>query len=221
VLRETRRAVLFTIATMALFGGGYHVLLWAIGQAAFRAQAEGSLIRRADGSIVGSRLVAQKFTRPAYFHPRPSAVDYNGASTGATNYGPSNPAQIQAVGERLAAITRQDGVPPSQVPSDMVTASGSGIDPDVPPAGAEIQALRVARARGVSVEQVRQLIRQHTTPPTFGLLGRARVNVLELNLALDERFGEGIGEGGGAGRGGGRARAARAHVGSGSGDRLP
>jgi K+-transporting ATPase ATPase C chain len=155
----------------------------------FPSQAEGSLIRRADGTVVGSRLIAQKFVRPEYFRPRPSGVDYNAASTGGTNYGPSNPDHLKAVRERLDAITAEEGAPANQVLSEMVTASGAGMDPHIPPAAAELQAPRVAKARGVAVERVRELIRAHTEPPTFGLLGRARVNVLELNLALDESLG--------------------------------
>jgi K+-transporting ATPase ATPase C chain len=186
MVKEIKQAVLFTIVTMVLLGGGYHVLLWAIGRVAFPAQAEGSLIRRSDGSIVGSRLIAQKFTRPEYFQPRPSGVDYNAAATGGTNYGPSNPEHLKAVQERLDVITKQDGVTAGQVPSEMVTASGGGMDPHIPPAAAALQAGRVASARGVPVDRVRDLIQAHIEPPTFGFLGRARVNVLELNLALDE-----------------------------------
>jgi K+-transporting ATPase ATPase C chain len=131
-------------------------------------------------------LIAQKFTRPEYFHPRPSGVDYNAASTGGTNYGPSNPDHLKAVQERLEAITAEEKVSASQVPSEMVTASGGGMDPHIPPAAAELQVARIAAARGVPPERVRELIRAHTEPPTLGFLGRARVNVLELNLALDE-----------------------------------
>lgn len=189
MLKELRQAVLFTVITMPLLGGGYHLLLWGIGQAAFGAQAEGSLIRTADGTIVGSRLIAQKFTRPEYFHPRPSGVDYNAASTGGTNYGPSNPDHLKAVQERLDKITKQDGVAAAQVPSEMVTASGAGLDPHIPPAAAELQATRVASARNVPLERVRELIASRTEPPTFGFLGRPRVNVLELNLALDAALG--------------------------------
>jgi K+-transporting ATPase ATPase C chain len=156
---------------------------------AFPEQTEGSLIRRADGTIIGSSLIAQKFTRPEYFQPRPSGVDYNAASTGGTNYGPSNPDHLKAVRERLDAVTTQEKVPAGRVPSEMVTASGGGMDPHIPPAAAELQAARVASARGVSIERVRELIQAHTEPPTLGFLGRARVNVLELNLALDEASG--------------------------------
>jgi K+-transporting ATPase ATPase C chain len=187
---ELRRSVLFTVATMALFGLGYHVVLWGVGRVLFPAQAEGSLIRRADGSVVGSRLVAQAFTRPEYFHPRPSAVDYNAASTGGSNYGPSNPDHLKLVKERLDARTALEGASPAAVPSEMVTASGGGLDPHIPPSAAELQTARVARARAVAPGRVLELVRQHTEGPTFGFLGRARVNVLELNLALDEALGE-------------------------------
>jgi K+-transporting ATPase ATPase C chain len=188
-LKEIKQGILFTVVTMVLLGGVYHLLFWGIGQALFASQAEGSLIRRADGTIVGSSLIAQNFKRPEYFHPRPSGVDYNAASTGGTNYGPSNPDHLKAVQERLDAITKEESVAASQVPSEMVTASGGGMDPHVPPNAAELQAARVASSRKVDVGRVRELIAAHTEPPTFGFLGRARVNVLELNLALDEAFG--------------------------------
>jgi K+-transporting ATPase ATPase C chain len=189
MVKELKHGVLFTLVTMALFGGGYNVVVWAIGRAVFPSQAEGSLIRRADGTLVGSRLIAQKFTRPEYFHPRPSGVDYNAASTGGTNYGPSNPDHLTAVRERLDAVVAQEGVTAGQVPSEMVTASGGGMDPHIPPDAAELQVGRVASARGVSAERVRQLVQAHTEAPTLGFLGRARVNVLELNLGLDEALG--------------------------------
>ena len=189
MLSEVRRGVLFTVVTMALFGGAYHVVLWAVGAIAFPTQAEGSLIRRADGTVVGSRLIGQAFGRPEYFHPRPSAVDYNAASTGGTNYGPSNPDHLKAVRERLAALMTQEGATADQVPSEMVTVSGGGLDPHIPSSAALLQARRVASARAVPVECVRDLVQEYTEPPTFGLLGRTRVNVLELNLALDRALG--------------------------------
>jgi len=188
MLTELKQGVLFTVVTMVLFGGVYHAALWGVGRLVFPAQAEGSLIRRADGSVIGSKLIAQKFTQPEYFQPRPSGVDYHAASTGGTNYGPSNPDHLKAVRERVDALEKQEGVAASRIPSEMVTVSGGGLDPDIPPDAAEIQATRVARARGVNIDQVRRLIVEHTEPPTFGFLGRARVNVLELNLALDESF---------------------------------
>jgi K+-transporting ATPase ATPase C chain len=189
MLKEIKQGILFTIVTMVLLGGAYHLVVWAIGQTIFASQAEGSLIRRGDDSVVGSRLIAQKFTRPEYFQPRPSGVDYNAASTGGTNYGPSNPDHLKAVQERLDAVTKQEGVAADRVPSEMVTASGGGMDPHVPPNAAELQAARVAASRKVDVGRVRELVAAHTDAPTLGFLGRARVNVLELNLALDETFG--------------------------------
>ncbi|HSL21722.1 MAG TPA: potassium-transporting ATPase subunit KdpC [Vicinamibacterales bacterium] len=188
-MTELKRGVSFTVVTMLLFGGGYHAALWALGRVAFPSQVEGSLIRRADGTVVGSRLIAQAFTGPEYFHPRPSAVDYNAASAGGSNLGPSNSDHLAKVQERLTAITARESVGASQVPSEMVTASGGGLDPHIPPAAAELQVRRVAASRGVPVDRVRALIDAHTEPPSLGFLGRARVNVLELNLALNRAFG--------------------------------
>jgi K+-transporting ATPase ATPase C chain len=189
MLKEIRQGVLFTIVTMGLLGGVYHLVVWGIGRVAFPVQAEGSLLWREDGRVVGSRLIAQKFERPEYFHPRPSAVDYNAASTGGSNVGPSNPDHLMAVQTRIDTIVAEDGVTAGQIPSEMVTASGGGMDPHIPPNAAELQASRVARARNVDVDGVRELIAAHSESPTLGVLGRARVNVLELNLALDKQFG--------------------------------
>jgi K+-transporting ATPase ATPase C chain len=189
MFNEIKQGVLFTIVTMVLLGGVYHVVLWGIGRTVFSGQAEGSLIRRQDGTIVGSSLIAQKFTRPEYFQPRPSAVDFNAASTGGSNFAPSNPDHLKLVQERLDTIVKQEDVTAGQVPSEMVTASGGGMDPHIPPNAAELQAARVAVSRKVDLSRVRELIVTHTAQPTFGFMGRSRVNVLELNLALDEMFG--------------------------------
>jgi K+-transporting ATPase ATPase C chain len=189
MLSEIKRGVLYSIVTMALLGGGYHWVIWGIGRTFFPRQTEGSLIRREDATVIGSSLIAQAFTRPEYFHPRPSGVDYNAASTGGTNYGPSNPDHLQAVRDRLDAVGKEEGVSPAQVPSEMVTASGAGLDPHIPPNAAELQVPRVARARDVDVNLIRELVRAHTEAPALGVFGRDRVNVLELNLALDETFG--------------------------------
>jgi potassium-transporting ATPase KdpC subunit len=189
MFKELRQSVLFTVITMILFGGGYHLVLWGVGRVAFPTQAEGSLIRRADGTIVGSRLIAQKFTRAEYFHSRPSGVDYNAASTGGTNYGPSNPDHLAAVTQRLDAVVALESASANLVPSEMVTASGAGLDPHIPPSAAALQATRVAAARGISIDDVHAVIRANTEEPTFGFLGRARVNVLILNLALDAAHG--------------------------------
>ena len=186
MLTELKRGVLFTIVTMVLFGGVYHAGLWAVGQVAFPAQAQGSTIRRDDGSVIGSSLVAQAFARSGYFHPRPSAVDYNAASTGGSNFGPSSPEHLELVKERLFEVIAAESARASHVPSEMITASGGGLDPHIPPAAAHLQAARVAAARGIDPNRIRALIDAHTEPPAFSFLGRARVNVLELNLALDE-----------------------------------
>jgi K+-transporting ATPase ATPase C chain len=185
MVKELKHAVMFTVITLPLLGGAYHGVIWAIGRTIFPSQAEGSLIRRDDGTVIGSSLIAQKFAKPEYFQPRPSGVDYNAASTGGTNYGPSNPDHLKAVRERLDAVMKQESVAAPAVPSELITASGAGMDPHISPAAAMLQAGRVAAARGMPVDRIRALIEAHTEPPTFGLLGRPRVNVLELNLALD------------------------------------
>jgi K+-transporting ATPase ATPase C chain len=189
MLNELKQGILFTVVTMVLLGGAYHLAFWAVGRIVFPAQAEGSLIRRDDGTVVGSRLIAQRFTRPEYFQPRPSGVDYNAASTGGTNYSAANPDHLKAVQERLGTVTTREAVSADQVPSEMVTASGGGMDPHIPPSAADLQVARVASNRKVDAGPVRELIAAHTEPPVWGFLGRARVNVLELNLALDQRFG--------------------------------
>lgn len=189
MLADVKRGLLYTLVTMVLFGGVYPAFVWCIGRVVFPAQADGSLIRRADGTVVGSALVPQAFTRPEYFHPRPSGVDYNAASTGGTNYGASNGDHLKAVRERLAAVMEREGVSAGQVPSEMVTASGAGLDPHIPPTAADMQVARVARARNVDPGRIRELVRVHTEGPLLGFYGRAGINVLELNLALDEAFG--------------------------------
>ena len=162
MVNELVHGLRFTLVTMLLLGGGYNLALWGVGQVLFPAQAEGSLIRRSDGSIAGSRLIAQQFTQPQYFQPRPSGVDYNAASTGGTNFGPSNPDHLKAVKERLDEVVAREGVAAAAVPSEMITASGGGMDPHIPPAAAELQAARVAKARNLPVERVRALRRRST-----------------------------------------------------------
>jgi len=191
MLTELIAGVRFTLVTMVLLGGVYNVALWGIGRLVFHDQAEGSLIRRADGSVAGSALIAQRFTRDEYFHPRPSAADYNAASTSGSNYGPSNPDHLAAVRGRLDAIVAREGTTPDRVPSEMVTASGAGMDPHIPPAAAELEVARVARTRNVGVDRVRAIVAAHTEGPTWCFLGRSRINVLELNMALDAELGAG------------------------------
>jgi K+-transporting ATPase ATPase C chain len=188
MFKEIKEGFLFTLVTLVLFGALYPLFVWGVAQAVFPGKAEGSFIRKADGtdnSIQGSELVGQVFTRPEYFHGRPSGVDYNAASTGGTNYGPSNPDHLAAVQERASAIVEREGVSLGQIPSDLVTASGGGLDPHISPAAALIQVERVARERGVSAERIRELVEANTEAPTFGFLGKPRVHVLKLNLALD------------------------------------
>ena len=179
------------LVTMVLLGGVYNVLLVGHRRASCsRRRPKGASIRRADGTVVGSRLIAQKFTRPEYFQPRPSAVDYNAASTGGSNYGPSNPDHLKAVQERLDAI---DGAGEGRGGAGAV-GDGDGErrrDGSAHSAGGgELQAARVAAARKAPRRaRARARSTAHTESPTFGFLGRARVNVLELNLALDEALG--------------------------------
>ncbi|MGE5726767.1 MAG: potassium-transporting ATPase subunit KdpC [Acidobacteriota bacterium] len=183
--RNLLTAVLMTIATTILLGIIYPLAVTAIAQVLFPDQANGELIRR-NGVVVGSRILGQSFSSAGYFHSRPSAAGdgYDADSSGASNLGPTNSKLMARVKDDAAAAEREN--PNALVPVDLVTASGSGLDPDISPAAAEFQIPRVARARGMSPQAVRQLVRRHTQGRTFGFLGEPRVNVLELNLALDE-----------------------------------
>jgi K+-transporting ATPase ATPase C chain len=179
------RGVRFAIATMLLFGGFYPLLVWGVAQTAFRHQAQGSLVTRADGIVIGSALIAQAFTGDGYFHPRPSGADYNAASTGGTNFGTTNPDHLAAVRERVASVRTREALPSGAVPADLVTASGAGLDPHLSPAAIDVQVARVATSRGVGSDAVRRIVVAHTESPTLGFLGQPRINVLLLNLALD------------------------------------
>lgn len=182
---ELIRGVRFAVVTMLLFGGAYPMAVWGIAQVAFRAQADGSLVRRSDGTVVGSTLIAQAFASDGYFQARPSAVDYDAAAAGGSNFGPTNPDQLAAVRERVAAVGTRNAVTGVAIPADLVTASGGGLDPHLSPAAIAIQVVRVAAARGVGADDVRRIVAAHTERPTFGVLGQPRINVLMLNLALD------------------------------------
>lgn len=178
--------VLFVLLTL-LTGVVYPLAVTGAAQALFPAQAAGSLILR-DGQPVGSSLIGQNFTDPGHFWGRPSAtgpMPYNASASGGSNQGPLNPALTDAVKGRIDALRAADPGNTSPVPVDLVTASASGLDPHISPAAARYQAARVARMRGLPVEQVAQLVAQHTETPWLGLLGEARVQVLRLNLALD------------------------------------
>lgn len=189
-MRELRPAlVVFGLLTM-LTGIVYPLVVTGVGQAAFHRQVNGSIIRSDATRAVGSSLLGQSFSDPKYFWSRPSATGpqpYNGAVSSGSNQGPINPALETAVRDRIAALRAADPANAAPAPVDLVTASGSGLDPHISPAAAEYQVSRVARTRKMSEADVRELVASATVGRTFGLLGEPRVNVLELNLALDAR----------------------------------
>lgn len=173
-------------AGVAILGVGlaFPAIATLLGQALFPAQANGSLIER-DGVVVGSSLVAQPFVAASYFQSRPSAANYDPTALAGSNLAPSHPALRERIAASSAEISAREGVTASAIPGDLVTASGSGIDPHISPAAAELQVARVAAARGVDPAEVRAAVAAATLPRSFGVLGQARVNVLQLNLALD------------------------------------
>lgn len=177
-------SIRFTIVATVLFGLGYPLLITGLASVMFPHQAAGSLILK-NGQVIGSELLAQSFTSDRYFHPRPSAAGngYDATSSGGSNLAQSNAKLVQRIQGDIDRLSKEN--PGHPVPIDLVTTSGSGLDPDITPDTALFQAPRVAEARGISEDQVRQLIQRHTTGRTFGLLGEPRVNVLELNLDLD------------------------------------
>jgi K+-transporting ATPase ATPase C chain len=189
MLNEWRPAVVVFLALTIVTGVVYPVVTTLIGRLAFASQVEGSVIER-DGRTVGSRLLGQPFSSPQYFWSRPSAtgpVAYNGAVSSGSNQGPLNPALADAVTARIAALRAADPGNLGAVPVDLVTASGSGLDPHISVAAAEYQIARVARVRGLAAAEVEAIVHEHTAGRTLGVLGEPRVNVLELNLALDAR----------------------------------
>jgi len=186
-MSELRPALIVFALLSLLTGFLYPLIVTGIGQGAFHSQANGSVIHVGDRAI-GSQLLGQPFSGPKYFWSRPSATapqPYNAAASSGSNQGPLNPALEAAVKERIAALRAADPGNTAAVPVDLVTASGSGLDPHISPAAAEYQVARVARNRGLPEQQVRELVRQATVGRTFGILGEPRVNVLELNLSLD------------------------------------
>ena len=188
MLAELRRAVLATVALAVVCCGLYPLVVFGLGQALFPHKASGSLIVDAKGQILGSRLIGQPFTADKYFHPRPSSAGngYDAANSGGSNLGPTSQKLRDAVAQNVADYRAQNGLATNApVPADAVTGSGSGLDPDISVANAELQAPRVAKARGMPVEKVRVLIAQNTDPADLGFLGEPGVNVLALNLALD------------------------------------
>lgn len=203
-MKHLRPAILLTVFFVVLTGLIFPGVVWAIGNVIFPHQAGGSLLKDAKGNVVGSELLGQTFTKPEYFHPRPSAAGagYDAANSSGTNLGPTSDKLVNGIkddpatkeadetylgfGDLAQAYREENGLAPDAViPADAATRSASGLDPDISPANADLQVARVAKARGLSAERVRQLVRDHTSGRTLGLLGEPRVNVLELNLALD------------------------------------
>ena len=173
-----------TIMALGLCGFVYGAAATGLGQILFPEQANGSLIVE-NNQVIGSRLVAQPFAQVQYFHPRPSAANYDPMAMAGSNMARTNPELQKVIAARLNQISAQEQIEKSKIPADLVTASGSGIDPEISVQSAMIQVKRIAHARHMSEQEVTQLIQAHTVQPTFGILGQARVNVLELNLALD------------------------------------
>lgn len=185
-----RPAMVLTLLLCVLTGLAYPGIVTSLAQLLFPRQAGGSLVE-AGGRVVGSELIGQPFTRPEYFHPRPSAAGagYDAAASAGTNKGPTDLKLADTlIAGNVTRVVEEDGAQRGKIPSDMVTASASGLDPHISPANAELQIARVARARGVRPIEVATLLRRHTEGRQFGIFGEPRVNVLLLNLALDREL---------------------------------
>lgn len=185
---DIRPAIVSGILFTVLFGLAYPLAVTGIAGAIFPAQAQGSLVRDASGKLVGSALIAQGFSKAQYLHPRPSAAGngYDATSSGGSNLGPLNPDLAKRI--KVAAIQLRADDGSQEIPDDAITTSGSGLDPDISPAYALLQAERVAKARGAAPEAVRAFISAHVVTPDLGFIGQPRVNVLNVNRALDERY---------------------------------
>jgi K+-transporting ATPase ATPase C chain len=182
-----KRSLIILAIFMLVLGIAYPVLVWGVGQLLFPKEANGSLLYYKDGKVIGSKLIGQNFTKPEYFHPRPSSAAYDASHSSASDFGPTSKAFITALEQRVSAYRKENNLGPSIIiPADAVTASGSGLDPDISVANALLQAGRIAAQRGLSEKEVKDLIEKYKESPTFGLFGTDRVNVLVLNLALDK-----------------------------------
>jgi len=183
-MKDLITSVLMIVVMTVGLGILYPVAVWSVGQLVFPHQANGSLIER-EGNVIGSELIGQHFTSPGYFHGRPSAAGngYDAASSGGSNLGPTSSKLIDRVKTEAEALRSEN--PQTQVPADLVTTSASGIDPHISPAAADFQIMRVAKARGISEDQLRSIVGRFTEGRQFGVLGEPRVNVLLLNLELD------------------------------------
>jgi potassium-transporting ATPase KdpC subunit len=190
MLSELRPAILITIVFTVITGIAYPLAVTGIAQVAFPHQANGSLIEQ-NGKVIGSELIGQNFTKPEYFHPRPSAAGasgYDATASGGSNLGPTNPALADRLAKDAAQFRKDNPAYTGPIPADAITASASGLDPEITPANALAQAARVAAARGSAVSAVEELVRAGTQQRDLAVLGEPRVNVLKLNLALDSRF---------------------------------
>jgi K+-transporting ATPase ATPase C chain len=185
MLSELRPAIVSTVLLTLLLGLGYPLVITGISGLAFPYQANGSLVRDASGQVVGSALIAQGFAKDEYLHPRPSAAGngYDATSSGGSNLGPLDPALAKRIAGDAASLRASTGH--QEIPDDAITTSGSGLDPDISPAYALLQADRIAKARGIDSEAVQQLISKHIEPPFLGFIGQPHVNVLMTNRALD------------------------------------
>lgn len=201
MLKELKAGFLMMVVLTVITGLIYPAVITAIAQIVWPDQATGSLVT-VNGQVVGSRLLGQNFTKAEYFHPRPSAAGANGydaTASGGSNLGPTNAKLVETVRDRVVRYCVENGIafetptpqtvrPSVPIPADAVTASASGLDPHISPANADLQAARVAKARGAAVDRVKAIVAQHTAGRTFGFLGEPVVNVLELNLALDQQL---------------------------------
>ena len=187
MLKVLRPAILMTFILTIITGILYPLAVTGIAQTIFHKQANGSLIER-DGKVIGSEIIGQNFTRPEYFHPRPSQNSYDAANSGGSNLGPTNPALADRLKKDADAFRKDNPDYTGPIPADAITASGSGLDPEVSPANAIAQAARVAKARGASTDAVQNLVAANTQQRDLGVLGEPRVNVLKLNIALDQGY---------------------------------
>jgi potassium-transporting ATPase KdpC subunit len=185
MLKELKPAILITFVLTILTGILYPLAVTGIAQTIFHKQANGSLIER-DGKIIGSEIIGQNFTKPEYFHPRPSQNSYDAANSGGSNLGPANPALADRLKKDGDTFHKDNPDYTGPIPADAITASGSGLDPEISPANAIAQAARVAKARGVATDAVENLVAANTQQRDLGVLGEPRVNVLKLNMALDQ-----------------------------------
>jgi K+-transporting ATPase ATPase C chain len=187
---QIRAAIVATLVLAVVCSGLYPLIVFGISQLLFRDQANGSLIVASDGTVRGSKLLGQVFTDPKYFHPRPSVAGngYDATSSGGSNLGPTSQKLKDAIQERIAAYRAENSLSETEpVPADAVTASGSGLDPEISLRNADLQVARVAKSRGLSEDKVRELVQHNTAKRDLGVLGEPGINVLQLNLALDQQ----------------------------------